>query len=175
MSKLQLKKELSHLEASQLREIILDLYSARPEVKQYFDFYLNPDVKKLTDKYLEKVNKELLRQKWGRSKARISNIRKLIKEFASYSPGFEAVGEFTLSVIAKIIAVDSYLFIPSTISLGLDSLTVAYLDHYNDNLMLDTALARLGNLLNREEIGRQSTRRSLMSLAQQYLVEKQNT
>ena len=43
MSKIQLKKELQTMEAPQLREMILEAYSARKEIKEYFEFFLNPD------------------------------------------------------------------------------------------------------------------------------------
>ena len=49
MSKIQLKKELQTMEAPQLREMILEAYSARKEIKEYFEFFLNPDIEHLLD------------------------------------------------------------------------------------------------------------------------------
>ena len=49
MSKLQLKKEIQKLERHQLEQMVLDAYAARKETKEYFEFFLNPDVEKLTE------------------------------------------------------------------------------------------------------------------------------
>ena len=51
MSKLRLTKEIKQLERHQLEQMILDAYAARKEIKEYFDFFLNPDVDKLIEKY----------------------------------------------------------------------------------------------------------------------------
>ena len=46
MSKLRLTKEIKQLERHQLEQMILDAYAARKGIKEYFDFFLNPDVDK---------------------------------------------------------------------------------------------------------------------------------
>ena len=46
MSKTSLKKELSGYTKEQLIEVVLDLYAARKDVKDYFDFFLDPNSKK---------------------------------------------------------------------------------------------------------------------------------
>ncbi len=89
MSRAALKKELAGLTASQLVEVILDAYQARPEIKEYFEYYLNPDVGKLYDKYHKIVVKEFSRSKWHRSKARVSVVSKALKEFRSMSSDAE--------------------------------------------------------------------------------------
>lgn len=91
MSKLQLKKELNGMSKEQLTELILDMYSARPDAKAYFEFFLNPDVEKLFDKYAEKIDTEFRRNKYRRTKARISKVKAAVKEFASFNPGAEYV------------------------------------------------------------------------------------
>lgn len=89
MSRTALKKELAGLTAPQLVEVIIDAYQARPEIKEYFEYYLNPDVEKLHDKYHKIVVREFSRSKWHRSKARVSVINKALKLFRSFSPGAE--------------------------------------------------------------------------------------
>ena len=42
MSKAQLKKHLAALTKEQIIEVILELYDARKEAKEYQEFYLNP-------------------------------------------------------------------------------------------------------------------------------------
>ena len=46
-----LKKELNKLEKSKLIEVVLELYKKNKSVKDYFDFYINPNEKELFNKY----------------------------------------------------------------------------------------------------------------------------
>ncbi len=50
MSKATLKKELKNFDADQLREILLDLYSARKESKEYPDFFVDHDIDAMIEK-----------------------------------------------------------------------------------------------------------------------------
>lgn len=43
MTKAQLKKHLQKLPKEQVIEVILELYDARKEAKEYLDFYTNPN------------------------------------------------------------------------------------------------------------------------------------
>ena len=70
MGKLQLKKELALMSHEEIVQIVMDAYAARREVKEYFDFFLNPDIDKLRDKTLARIDREITRGKHGRSTAR---------------------------------------------------------------------------------------------------------
>ena len=43
MGKAQLKKEIQTLSREQLEHLVLEAYEARKEIKQYFDFFIDPD------------------------------------------------------------------------------------------------------------------------------------
>ncbi len=73
--------------APQLVEVILDAYSARNEIRDYFEYFLEPDPDKLYEKYRLVIDKELQRAKRNMLKARTSNINAAIKTFDSFSPG----------------------------------------------------------------------------------------
>ncbi len=62
MSKTQLKKELTKMNAEQIAELVLDLYSARPEAKEYLEFYISPNIDKKLEKAKAAIDKELLRK-----------------------------------------------------------------------------------------------------------------
>lgn len=80
------------MDREQMIEIILDLYSNRPEAKEYFEFFLNPDIAKLREKVIVKAQKELARTKRGSySRMRISKIKSLDRYFSSFNPGSEEV------------------------------------------------------------------------------------
>lgn len=57
MSKAALKKALKEIDRDGLAEIICEMYDARPEAKEYLEFWINPDVDKELDKYKQKIFK----------------------------------------------------------------------------------------------------------------------
>ncbi|MDE6341787.1 MAG: hypothetical protein K2K93_05675 [Muribaculaceae bacterium] len=81
MSKTQLKKYIADLPADQVGEILLQVYDASKEAKGWLDFYLNPDIEGLSEKY----RKQIYLKCYGRSgRARRPKLRDcngLIKTF----------------------------------------------------------------------------------------------
>ncbi len=57
MGRRELKKELEKLDKEMLIKHITELYSKFDNVKEYLDFYVNPNEEVLLKKYEEKVNK----------------------------------------------------------------------------------------------------------------------
>lgn len=51
----EVKRELKKLEKDKLIDLIADLYGKNKSVKEFFDFYLNPNEIKMFDKYRDKV------------------------------------------------------------------------------------------------------------------------
>ena len=49
MSKAKLKKHLLSLTKEQITDIVLELYDARKEAKEYLEFYLEPNSFRLVD------------------------------------------------------------------------------------------------------------------------------
>ncbi len=84
MSKSQLRKELATFTGEQLVEVVLDAYNSSPAAKKYFEYFLNPDPKRLREEEEEVIAKELSRSKWGTCKARVSIIKNAIKEFIAF-------------------------------------------------------------------------------------------
>jgi len=50
-----IKKELNRLDKAKLIDLLADLYKKNKSVKEFFDYYINPDERKLLTKYREKV------------------------------------------------------------------------------------------------------------------------
>lgn len=128
---------------SQLQELILELYSSRPEMKEYFEFYLNPDVAALREKHYKLIDKELRRSKWGMSKARVSKLKQTIKKFESFSPGFEAVADFYLVVANRMILDEGFVRFSDTLFNFMAFAVKKYLEIMDRNLMLDKGLANV--------------------------------
>ena len=81
MSKNALKKYLQELEATALREQVLDLYTRFPEVKTYYDFVFNPREDKLLREAMQRISEEYFPRRRKKAKARRSVAHKYIKHF----------------------------------------------------------------------------------------------
>lgn len=99
MSKKSLKKELDKMSREQLEEMILQAYESRKDFREYLEYFVNPNPAKLFEKSLAQLAKECQRGNRGRSKARITVIRKVISDFKSYEPGDEDVCRLMLAAI----------------------------------------------------------------------------
>ncbi|MDE6271145.1 MAG: hypothetical protein K2M12_09880 [Muribaculaceae bacterium] len=153
MSKLQLKKELASLTREQLIQVVLDAYSARKETKEYFEFFLNPDVDALHEKYMRVVGKELLRNKHYHSKARATVVRRAIRDFASFDPGPEFVLAFMLDVLKAAIARSSFVYYTEAFNNGVARLIDDIIAFADKNAMIDRALSSLRALAADEKLG----------------------
>lgn len=162
MSKIQLKKELVVMEKDQLVELILDAYAARKETKEYLEFFLNPDVDKLREKYEIRISKELNRvRRGGYAKARISFIKNQLKEFASFQPGFEAQLEILFYTLSYAMACEIHMHFSETLSRGIASLMLQIVDVADINLQVAPTLERLQSLLDDPNAGARYFRRYL--------------
>lgn len=162
MSKLQLKKELAGMDREQLAQIILDAYSARKEMRAYFEFFLNPDVDRLKEKYLAAIGKELQRRKHRVWAARITVVRRAIREFASFDPGAEYVLGIMLETIRLILQLERVDYLSEAFEKGTKKLvedTVAYADAH---LLTDTAMSTLHGYACDSSLGTASFRNRLL-------------
>ena len=50
-----IKKELNKLDKDKLIDLVADLYKKNKSVKEFFDFYVNPDERELFNKYRDKI------------------------------------------------------------------------------------------------------------------------
>lgn len=84
MSKAQLKKALAGMEAAEISEMVLELYDARPEAKEYLEYWLNPKPAEELEKYKLKVHR-LFFTTSGKPRKRptITSIRQLVKYFST--------------------------------------------------------------------------------------------
>lgn len=89
MSKAQLKKALSGMTASEISEMVCELYDARPEAKEYLEFWLKPDMRSELEKYKVRIHR-LFFTSSGKPRKRptITSIKKELKYFSTlcYEP-----------------------------------------------------------------------------------------
>jgi len=168
MSKLQLKKELKQLSREQLEQLVIEAYDARKEVKEYFDFFLNPDVDRLMEKYKTAIVREFARSKRGSCKARISVIKKNIKEFESFHPGFDKELELLKYVVDIGLLAEQARNFNDTLTNGVMSVMLKLVDLADRNLVADRVLADLTATLSREHAGTRYFRRFLRNALDTY-------
>ena len=147
MSKSALKKELSQLSHEQIIDVVLTAYSSNKAIKDYFDFFATPDVDKLYDKHMRDLTKEISRGKYHQSTARISRIRKTLKDFESFNPGTERVRDLRLAAIEMLIEHESIKNYSDTLingTLRLLNDTIAYADR---NLIFDSTMQSVDRIL----------------------------
>ena len=58
MSKAEVKKYIKSLDKSSLEELVLDLYSARKEAKDYLEYVIKPNDKGKLEEYREIIAKD---------------------------------------------------------------------------------------------------------------------
>lgn len=85
MSSVKLKKELEKLTKEQLIEQVLDLYKKYKPVKEYYDFYLDPNEEKQLEKYKKIITNEFYPNR-GEPKMRFSVAKKAISDFKTLNP-----------------------------------------------------------------------------------------
>ncbi|MDE7443656.1 MAG: hypothetical protein K2M65_05805 [Muribaculaceae bacterium] len=132
MSKTQLKKELQALDKDGIIQVVLDLYSARKEAKDYLEFFIDPDINARCEKSRQAIAKELARGRRD-SRARISQIRKIIKDIATLQPDAEYVADLMVYAIETAFATSRELRFRTTLINGMERLihdTVDYLDSH---------------------------------------------
>lgn len=111
MSKAKLKKELENMTAEQLREVILDAYDAAPEIKEYFEYFLNPDEDKIMQEFVEFVKKEIHRNKRCHCKARVGVVKREIRKLQGFGVSFQALTNAYLIVIINIGIADKFSYL----------------------------------------------------------------
>lgn len=144
MSKTQLKKVLAGMDAEQMAEMVIELYEARPEAKEYLDFFISPDVEGKLDKARAAIRKEAMRNSRGYNRTRSTKIRRIIKDISSLNPGAEAVAEIMTYAIECITKVSNDQLLRATTQTG-------FMRLLHDTIVFADSAGILGDYLSRLE------------------------
>lgn len=153
MSKAALKKELLTFTGDQLVEVILNAYDSSKEAKEYFEFFLNPDVDALMEKKIDIIAKELNRTRRGYCKGRISHIRKALKEFEAFGAGPEKVIQLMYYSIRMLVGQYRYYNYSEALLKGTFRLVHDYVVYADRCEMLQPSLERIHTLECERELG----------------------
>ena len=100
MSKAALKKALRDIDRDGLAEIICEMYDARPEAREYLEFWVNPDADKELDKYKRKIFRILfISDGKPRKSPGFTDIKTRIKYFSSLCIDPEKTADLMLYVL----------------------------------------------------------------------------
>ncbi len=155
MSKAALKKEFAGMTREQIIQIVLDAYAARKEVREYFDFFIDPDVDKLMEKTIARIDKELMRGKHGRSTSRITLVRRAIKDFASFDPGAEYVMRVMLER-------EKYIYFKESFEKGTHKLVSDIIVYADAHAMVQNTMSSLHDMARDMQLGTASFRNRLL-------------
>ncbi len=111
MSKTKVKKALGELTREQLVEVLLDLYSARTQARDWLNFFAEPNTQTAKEKAIDAALKECRRSKWGRSRMRISVLNNLSKEFETLGVDTPDVIDLRLTICNFLCQVDSAFYL----------------------------------------------------------------
>ena len=97
MSKSTIKKMLQSMKKENIIELVLDLYSARKEAKEYLEFYAAPDEKGKLEEYKAIIQEEFYPKRRREPQTRFSVCRKAVADFKKLKPSDDALAELMVS------------------------------------------------------------------------------
>lgn len=99
MSKAKLKKALQALPKEELEVVLMELYEARKEAKEYLEYWLNPDAEKELEKCKKVVERQFLTpQGVFKRTPSLPVIAKTLKDFMSLCFDPEKIAELMLFI-----------------------------------------------------------------------------
>ena len=82
MSKTKLKKALATMPKEQMEELLMQVYEASKEAKAWLDFYLDPNIEALLEKYKKQINLKCYGRNGKGRRPKFRDCTKLIGIFA---------------------------------------------------------------------------------------------
>ena len=102
MSKARLKKHLNTLDKFQIIEMVMELYDARKEAREYLDYYINPNESSELEKFKKIVLKEFDDNVCRNPQCRFSVCRKALSDFKKLAPSADTLAEAMVFYIERV-------------------------------------------------------------------------
>ena len=97
MSKATIKKLLRSMSKEQIIEMVIEMYDARKEAKDYLEYYASPDENSKLEEYKDIIREEFYPEGRREPKTRFSVCRKAVADFKKLKPSADALAELMLS------------------------------------------------------------------------------
>ena len=94
MSLADVKKELKKLDKDKLIDLVADLYKKNKSVKDFFDFYVNPDGNELFNRYRDKIFEAFYPRRGNSYK--LKDGKQAISDFKKLGPPADLVADLML-------------------------------------------------------------------------------
>lgn len=107
MSKSKLKKELAGMTQEQAADLVMQLYESSKEAKAWLDFYLNPDIEALSEKYMKQIHMKCYGRSGKARRPKMRDCNQLIKTFSQIVQDATPVGNLMLYLMEEITRVAS--------------------------------------------------------------------
>ena len=91
MSKTTIKKLLQSMTKAEIIEVVLELYSARKEAKEYLEYYACPDENEKLEEYKSIIREEFYPKRRREPKTRFSVCRKAVADFKKLKPSADVL------------------------------------------------------------------------------------
>ena len=102
MSKSQVKKLLSSMSKEEVINVVMELYDARKEARDYLDYYANPNEKGELEKFKKVVLKEFDDDISRNPKCRFSVCRKALSDFKKLAPSSDTLAEAMVFYVERV-------------------------------------------------------------------------
>ena len=102
MSKSQVKKLLAGMSKEEVINIVMELYDARKEARDYLDYYVNPNENKELEKFKKIVLKEFDDDISRDPQCRFSVCRKALSDFKKLAPSTETLAEAMVYYVERV-------------------------------------------------------------------------
>lgn len=99
MSKAQLKRRLMLLPKEHVVNLVLELYDARKEAKEFLDFYLEPNEDQKLEEYKAIIREEFFPKRRVEPQCRFNICRKAISDFKKMKPHPMCIADLMLYYI----------------------------------------------------------------------------
>ena len=97
MSKLSVKRLLASMEKGEIIEMVMELYDARKEAKDYLEYYAVPNENSKLEEYKRIITEEFYPSKNREPKTRFSVCRKAVSDFKKLKPSEEALADLMVT------------------------------------------------------------------------------
>lgn len=97
MSKATIKKLLRSMSKEEIIEMVIEMYDARKEAKDYLEYYASPDENSKLEEYKDIIREEFYPERRREPKTRFSVCRKAVADFKKLKPSADALAELMLS------------------------------------------------------------------------------
>ena len=102
MSKSQVKKLLSIMSKEEVINVVMELYDARKEARDYLDYYANPDESNELEKFKMIVLKEFGDDGKHFPQCRFSVCRKALSDFKKLAPSSDTLAEAMVFYVERV-------------------------------------------------------------------------